>query len=63
MKKSFLSKVLAFFFLCSFMIPISVSIQSCSNPKYNKSRNGGKRMNASGSVGNKKHKNRHVWGK
>jgi len=45
------------------MVPLTVSLQSCGGTKYNKSRNGGKRINSSGSVGLKKHKNRHVWGK
>lgn len=45
------------------MVPVTVSLESCSGPKYNKSRNGGKRVNSSGSVGHKRHKNRHVWGK
>lgn len=63
MKKSFLSKILALFFFCSLMIPVTVSMQSCSQPKYNKSRNGGSRVNSSGHVGNRKSKNRHVWGK
>jgi hypothetical protein len=63
MKKSFLSKVLAFLFLCSLMVPVTVTMQSCGKPKYNKSRNGGKKLNSSGRVGNRRHKNRHVWGK
>ena len=63
MKKSFLSKLLAFFFLCSLMVPVTVSLQSCGSPKYNKPRNGGKRISSSGRVGHKKSKNRHVWGK
>lgn len=62
MKKSFLSKFLAFFFLCSLVFPLTVSLQSCSGPKY-KTRNGGQRVNSSGKVGSKKSKNRHVWGK
>lgn len=63
MKKSFLGKVVAFIFLCSLLVPVSVSLQSCKSTKYNKPRNGGKRVNSSGHVGNRKHKNRHVWGK
>lgn len=63
MKKSFLSKVLALFFLCSLMVPVAVLTPSCNKPKYNKSRNGGKRIGSSGHVGNRKSKNRHVWGK
>jgi hypothetical protein len=62
MKKSFLSKFLAFFFLCSLAVPVTVSLQSCSGPKY-KTRNGGKRINSSGKVGHRKSKNNHVWGK
>ncbi len=63
MKKSFLSKFLAFFFLFSLVFPLTVSLQSCGGgPKY-KTRNGGKRVNSSGNVGHKKSKNRHVWGK
>jgi hypothetical protein len=63
MKKSFFSKILAFIFFCSLMIPVTVTLQSCGGPKYNKPRNGGKRVMSSGTVGNRKHKNRHVWGK
>lgn len=62
MKKSFLSKFLAFFFLISLVVPVTVSLQSCGGAKY-KTRNGGKRVNSSGRVGHKKSKNRHVWGK
>ncbi len=61
MKKSFLSKFLAFFFLCSLVVPVAVSVQSCGAGY--KTRNGGKRINSSGRVGHKKSKNRHVWGK
>ncbi len=64
MKKSLFSKILAFVFMGSLMIPVSVSLQSCSKgPKYNKPRNGGKRVHSSGKVGNRRHKNSHVWGK
>jgi len=63
MKKSSLSKVLALVFLCSLVVPVTVSMQSCGKPKYNKPRNGGKKLNSSGRVGNRRHKNRHVWGK
>ena len=63
MKKSFIGKILALFFIFSLLIPVSVSLQSCGKPKYNKSRNGGKRIGSSGHVGNRKSKNRHVWGK
>ena len=66
MKKSFLSKILALFFLCSLLVPVTVSLQSCSSNKkgkYNKARNKGKKINSSGRVGNRKSKNRHVWGK
>lgn len=64
MKKSFLSKILALVFLGSFLIPVSFTLQSCSKGhKYNKPRNGGKRVSSSGKVGNRKHKNSHVWGK
>ena len=45
------------------MVPVAVTLQSCGGPKYNKPRNGGKRIHSSGQVGNRKHKNRHVWGK
>ena len=66
MRKSFLGKILAFLFVCSLMVPVSVSMQSCTSSKkgrYNKPRNGGKKINSSGHVGNRKSKNRHVWGK
>ncbi|MGB0887422.1 MAG: hypothetical protein ACPGSL_04815 [Vicingaceae bacterium] len=62
MKKSLYSKFLVFFFLCSLIVPVTVSLQSCSGHKY-KTRNGGKRISSSGKVGNKRSKNRHVWGK
>jgi len=64
MKKSFFSKILALIFICSLLVPVSVSLQSCSNGmKYNKPRNGGKRVSSSGHVGYRKDRNRHVWGK
>ena len=63
MKKSFLGKILAIFFVFSLLAPVVVSLQSCGKPKYNKPRNGGKRIGSSGSVGNPRSKNRHVWGK
>ncbi|OFY99728.1 MAG: hypothetical protein A3K10_01625 [Bacteroidetes bacterium RIFCSPLOWO2_12_FULL_31_6] len=62
MKKSFLGKILAIFFVFSLLAPVVVSLQSCGKPKYH-ARNGGKRIGSSGSVGNPKNKNRHVWGK
>jgi len=64
MKKSLGSKVLTAVFLLS-IIPASMAIQSCGSKgaKYNKSRNGGKRVSSSGKVGYRKSKNRHVWGK
>jgi hypothetical protein len=65
MKKSIFSKILAFVFVAGLAIPTTASLQSCSKKKgkFNKSRNGGKRVSSSGKVGNQKHKNRHVWGK
>ena len=64
MNKSFFSKVLSVVFLASFLIPVSVSLQSCGKKmKFNKSRNGGARVTSSGKVGNQKHRNNHVWGK
>ena len=63
MKKSFYSKILAFVFFIG-IIPFStVSLQSCSKkPGYNSPRNGGAKVSSSGHIGNRKHKNRHVWG-
>ncbi len=65
MKKSLYSKILTLVFVASLAIPFSVALQSCSakKGKFNKSRNGGKRVNSSGQVGNRKHRNGHVWGK
>ncbi|PJA09027.1 MAG: hypothetical protein COX70_02480 [Flavobacteriales bacterium CG_4_10_14_0_2_um_filter_32_8] len=63
MKKSFLGKILAIFFVFSLLVPVTISIQSCGKPRYNKPRNGGKKIKSSGHVGNPRSKNRHVWGK
>lgn len=64
MKKSTFSKILAFVFVASLAIPVSTTLTSCGKKsKFNKSRNGGKRVNSSGRVGNRRHKNSHVWGK
>ncbi len=64
MRKSIGSKLLVGIFLLG-IIPASMTIQSCGSKgaKYNKSRNGGKRVSSSGKVGYRKSKNRHVWGK
>lgn len=63
MKKSLYSKVLVLIFMAS-MFSLPMSFQSCnSGPKYQKPRNGGAKVNSSGHVGNRKHRNRHVWGK
>ena len=62
MRKSLYSKVLTIVFLLS-LIPFAASVQSCSKkPKYN-TRNGGQKVKSSGSIGNRKHKNAHVWGR
>lgn len=63
MRKSIHSKILAFVFFIA-IIPFStVSLQSCSKkPKYN-TRNGGQKVHSSGHIGNRKHRNSHVWGK
>ena len=64
MKKSLFSKILAFVFVAGLAIPASSTLTSCSKKsKFNKPRNGGKKVNSSGRVGNRKHKNTHVWGK
>ncbi|MDF1673311.1 MAG: hypothetical protein P1U41_07375 [Vicingaceae bacterium] len=64
MKKSLFSKILAFVFVASLAIPVSMTMQSCSKKaKFQKPRNGGKKVNSSGRVGNRRHKNSHVWGK
>lgn len=63
MRKSLFSKVLAAIFMCS-LFSLPMSFQSCkSAPGYQKPRNGGAKINSSGHVGNRKSKNRHVWGK
>jgi hypothetical protein len=64
MKKSRYSKVLAFLFVVSLVLPLTVSFQSCGNAKYNKlkynkSRNGGKRVGASGDMGRDRYKKRY----
>ena len=57
MKKSMYSKFLAFLFVFSLVLPVSMSFQSCGGGtkynklKYNKSRNGGKRVNSNGRMG------------
>jgi len=62
MRKSLYSKVLTIVFMLS-LIPFAASVQSCSKkPGYNSLRNGGAKVRSSGSIGNRKHKNRHVWG-
>lgn len=63
MKKSTFSKILVFVFVAGLAIPVSTTLISCKSTKYNKPRNGGAKVNSSGHVGNRKHKNRHVWGK
>jgi hypothetical protein len=62
MRKTRLGKFFIVLFLSSLLLPIIVSLQSCSGSKYS-TRNGGQRINSSGKVGNVKSKNRHVWGK
>lgn len=63
MKKSLYTKILAVLFTVS-LCYLPMTFQSCkSGPKYQKPRNGGKKVNSSGTVGNRKHKNSHVWGK
>lgn len=66
MKKSLYSKILSLLFICSLLVPLSLTLGSCSSSKkgkYNKPRNGGRKINSSGHVGNRKSKNSHVWGK
>lgn len=63
MKKSIYSKILAFIFLIGILPIGTISLQSCSKkPGYNAPRNGGAKVSSSGHIGNRKHKNRHVWG-
>lgn len=63
MKKSFYSKTLVAIFMVS-LFSLPMTFLSCkSGPKYQKPRNGGKKVNSSGHVGNRKSKNSHVWGK
>lgn len=64
MKKSVYSKVLAFLFVASFVLPLSVSFQSCkadrhNKVKYNKSRNKGKKVNSNGSMGRQRYKKKY----
>lgn len=62
MKKSLYSKVLTTLFFVS-LIPVGASVQSCSKKAgYNSPRNGGSKVHSSGHIGNRRHKNRHVWG-
>lgn len=64
MRKSTFSKILAFVFVASLAIPVSSTLVSCSKKaKFNKPRNGGKKVHSSGKVGNRRHRNSHVWGK
>ena len=65
MKKIFNGKVLMALIFTMSLVPFSMSMQSCSKKglKTNKARNGGAKVGSSGHIGNRKHKNRHVWGK
>lgn len=67
MKKSSYNKVLAFLFVVSLMLPLSVSFQSCTKNgpkyhnkvKYNKPKNGGKKTHASGDMGRQRFKKKY----
>ncbi|MCC7331532.1 MAG: hypothetical protein IT232_02890 [Flavobacteriales bacterium] len=63
MKKSVLLKVLSFIFVAGLLSSSVSLILSCSNKPTSSTRNGGKKVSSSGHIGNKKHKNSHVWGK
>ena len=64
MKKSTYSKFLAFLFVASLVLPLSMSFQSCSSNKYNKvkynkSRNGGSKVNSNGSMSRQRYKKKY----
>ena len=64
MRKLTFSKILAFVFVATIALPVSTTMVSCSKKaKFNKPRNGGKKVHSSGKVGNRRHRNSHVWGK
>lgn len=63
MNKSIYTKVFTFLFVVS-LFTFTSTLQSCSKKAhYNSSRNGGQKVGSSGHIGNRKNKNRHVWGK
>jgi hypothetical protein len=62
MKKSIYAKTLVFLFVVS-LFSFATAIQSCSKKPGYQTRNGGQKVKASGHIGNRKHKNSHVWGK
>lgn len=67
MKKSSYNKVFAFLFVVSFMLPLSISFQSCTKTgpkyhnkvKYNKPKNGGAKMHSSGDMGRQRFKKKY----
>lgn len=64
MKKSTYTKFLTFLFVVSLVLPLSVSFQSCKSDKhnkvkYNKSRNGGTKVNSKGSMGRQRYKKKY----
>jgi hypothetical protein len=61
MKKSIYAKTLAFLFVVS-LFSFATTVQSCSKKPGYQTRNGGQKVKSSGHIGNRKHKNSHVWG-
>jgi hypothetical protein len=64
MKKSTYSKLLAFLFVATLVMPLAVSFQSCKSDKhnklkYNKPRNRGKKVNSNGSMGRDRYKKKY----
>ena len=64
MKKSYFSKILTALFVISIILPVSFSMQSCRHDKYNKlkynkPRNGGRKIKSNGSMGRDRYKKRY----
>jgi|GEM_PF-870044 len=64
MKKSYFSKFLVALFVISIVVPVSFSMQSCRQDKYNKlrynkSRNGGRKIKSNGDMGRDRYKKRY----
>ena len=52
-----LKKIVSYFSIVAFLFAASASLSSCGNKKK------GYKVRSGTGMGNKKHKNKHVWGK